>query len=33
MLEEFKDAMKTKFEMTNVGLVKYFLGIEVEQTS
>jgi hypothetical protein len=25
--------MKTKFEMTNIGLMKYFLGIEVDQSS
>jgi hypothetical protein len=33
MLEEFKAAMKTKFEMTDLGLMKYFLGIEVDQSS
>jgi hypothetical protein len=33
MLEKFKAAMKTKFEMTDLGLMKYFLGIEVEQSA
>ena len=28
---EFKEAMKNEFEMTDLGLLKYFLGIEVKQ--
>lgn len=31
MLIEFKIAMEKKFEMIDLGLMKYFLGIEVEQ--
>jgi hypothetical protein len=30
MLKEFKDDMKTEFKMTDFGLMKYFLEIEVE---
>ncbi|XP_015573326.1 uncharacterized mitochondrial protein AtMg00810-like [Ricinus communis] len=32
MLEEFKASMMKTFEMTDLGLMKYFLGIEVMQT-
>lgn len=32
MLEEFKNSMKKEFEMTDLGKMKYFLGIEVCQT-
>jgi hypothetical protein len=32
-LDEFKAAMKNEFEMTDLGLMKYFLGIEVEQSA
>ena len=32
MLEDFKIVMKTEFEMTDLGLMKYFLGLEVTQT-
>ena len=32
MLEEFRTVMKKEFEMTDLGLMKYFLGIEVTQT-
>jgi len=32
MLEEFKVAMTRKFEMIDLGLMKYFLGIEVGQS-
>jgi len=30
-INDFKTAMKTEFEMTDLGLMKYFLGIEVKQ--
>ena len=30
-IELFKSTMKKEFEMTNLGLMKYFLGIEVSQ--
>lgn len=30
-LANLKNAMKKEFEMTNLDLMKYFLGIEVEQ--
>ncbi|KAJ4807357.1 polyprotein [Rhynchospora pubera] len=33
MVEEFKESMKKEFEMTDLGLLKYFLGLEVTQTS
>jgi hypothetical protein len=33
MLEEFKAAMKTQFEMIDLCLMKYFLRIEVVQSS
>lgn len=33
MLEEFKSSMKAEFEMTDLGRMKYFLGIEVVQTN
>ena len=29
---EFKVAQKSKFEMTNLGLMKHFVGIKVEQS-
>ena len=32
MLEDFRTVMKKKFEMTDLGLMKYFLGLEVTQT-
>ena len=31
-VDELKKAMKTEFEMTNLGMMKYFLGIEVTQS-
>jgi Reverse transcriptase (RNA-dependent DNA polymerase) len=31
MVEEFKGAMMKEFEMTDLGLMKYFLGLEVKQ--
>jgi hypothetical protein len=31
MLNAFRSAMKNEFEMTDLGLMTYFLGIEVEQ--
>jgi hypothetical protein len=32
MLDAFRPAMKNEFEMTDLGLMKYFLGIEVDQS-
>ena len=29
-IDEFKEAMKSELEMTDLGLLKYFLGIEVK---
>ena len=29
-IDEFKTTMKNEFDMTNLGLMKYFLGIEVK---
>ncbi|MBO1694908.1 reverse transcriptase domain-containing protein, partial [Bacteroides uniformis] len=31
LIENFKIVMKDEFEMTDMGLLRYFLGIEVEQ--
>ncbi len=31
MLDEFKKAMMKEYEMTDLGLMKYFLGIQVRQ--
>eukprot|EP00253_Pinus_taeda_P029438 PITA_29438 len=31
LIENFKSVMKEEFEMTDMGLLRYFLGIEVEQ--
>ena len=33
MIEEFKHSMKKEFDMTDLGKMRYFLGIEVLQTS
>eukprot|EP01018_Ginkgo_biloba_P015850 Gb_34468 [translate_table: standard] len=33
MLREFSMAMKSEFEMTDIGLMNFFLGIEVTQNS
>ena len=32
MLEEFKTVMQKEFEMTDMGLMRYFLGLEVDQS-
>ncbi|GAU36022.1 hypothetical protein TSUD_211600 [Trifolium subterraneum] len=32
MMEEFKSSMKEKFAMTDLGKMKYFLGVEVSQS-
>lgn len=32
MVQEFKKAMMAEFEMTDLGLMKYFLGIQVRQS-
>ena len=31
LIGEFKEAMKNEFEMTNLCLLEYFLGIEVKK--
>ena len=31
MLEDFRTVMKKEFEMTDLGLMKYFLRLEVSQ--
>jgi len=31
MIQEFKDSMIREFEMTDIGIMSYYLGIEVEQ--
>lgn len=33
MVEEFKKVMKTEFEMSDLGLLNYFLGTEITQSS
>lgn len=33
MMVEFRRAMKTEFEMTDLVLMKYFLDIKVEQSA
>ena len=32
MVEEFKEAMMKENEMTDLGIMKYFLGIQVKQS-
>jgi len=32
MMEDFKKAMVAEFEMTNLGLKKHFLGMQVKQS-
>lgn len=32
IIEEFKSCMMEKFEMSNLGLLHYFLGLEVNQS-
>lgn len=32
MVQSFKEAMMKEYEMTDLGLMKYFLGIQVKQT-
>jgi hypothetical protein len=32
-LTNFKHAMQSEFEMTDLGIMKYFLGIEVDQST
>jgi hypothetical protein len=31
MLRDFKQAMIQEFEITNIGLMTYYLGIEIKQ--
>jgi hypothetical protein len=31
MFEDFKQAMIKEFEMTNIGLISHYLGIEIKQ--
>ena len=31
LIGEFKEPMKNEFEITDLGLLKYFLGIELKQ--
>ena len=33
MFEDFRKEMKQKFEMKGLGLMSYFIGIEVQQTN
>jgi hypothetical protein len=33
MFQEFKNSMKVGFDMTDLGMMCYFLGIEVVQSS
>ena len=33
MLEDYKEAMQTELDMTYLGVMKYFLGIEIHQSA
>jgi hypothetical protein len=33
MIQDFKQSMMKEFEMTDLGLIAYFLGLEVKQCS
>ena len=33
MFEDFRNEMKQQFEMKGLGLMSYFIGIEVQQTN
>jgi hypothetical protein len=33
MIQDFKQSMVKEFEMTDLGLIAYFLGLEVKQCS
>ena len=33
LIDEFKKDMTLEFEMTELGLLKYFLGLEIKQTA
>ena len=33
MFRKFKESMKQEFNMTDLGRMKFFLGVEVEQSS
>lgn len=32
MLDDFKEAMMKEYEMTDLGIMKYFLGMQVKQS-
>lgn len=32
LISNFKEVMKSEIEMTNLGLLRYFLGIEIKKT-
>ena len=32
LIDDFKQVMKSEFEMTDLGLLRYFLGIKFKQT-
>ena len=33
LMEEFKHAMKSEFEMSDLGEMQYFLGMKIQQTT